>query len=1040
MFENNAPNQTGLPLTRKRLGSFTALTGIATALMASSAQAQSLSLTVDGQVAEVTTNLSGDPGIAIVAPNTSVTIRDGVTVSGTGNYREFPPTFSYFYTAGQGAVGLFDVGGTITVDEGASVIGFNYGITTPDGFGSDLTEEGAITVVNNGTVVGEGNDGIRIVNRGTVINTGTIIGARSVVEPTDAVFNNSLGDGVSHFSSGTFVITDYPPDGYAFRVENSGSIDGRRMGIIASGGSIVINSGTIHGDSSGVLQQSTTLFGGPSILLFPVQRTALFNSGEITAQFQNGANVQSVAGLGQTFSVDIDALDLENLTYFADVDPDDAGALLVNSGLIETFASAGALTTSVVIDPVTGQGIPVQGQSEFFAVSMESPNGYILNSSDGVIRALNGANGVRMNAIDDIAEIGGVIAFENQGQVIGSIAGSDGQELILNNGVIDGDVALGAGEDLFVLDAGGAVTGTIDLGDGDDAMVWYTAATVGEIVTGGAGENTLALFLNGGQFDATRVFNFETVKTFGTGDLGDIDLSLLPEIEVNEGVSLNIGSTGFVGTAFINPGGELVGVGEVQAIVVRGVATVAPGNSIGTINVIGNVEFSAGTTYEVEVSPLGSDQILADGAVTLTGGTVVVTGENGVDIAAGGAPASYTILEGSTGVTGQFASLTENLRFYDPSLSYTPTQVVLQMNRVGADFRAVALTPNQIAIGDVLYNALLPATGDFLEVMKTSFPGLSTSGVQRGLDVLSGPVHAWAPVAVSEVGLQVGRTAAASPFVDNGGHEFWASALYATLDVDQKPTRTGADMTAHGASFGANLGLTRSINIGAFTGYVTSDGEDDVGGAFDGDGWFVGAQARVQPASGAVVGLQAGYLNQTVDTNRSIAIGALQRAASSSYDVSGVFFSVDGEWMRPVSPAVQFGVFGSMSLGSYESDNFSETGAASLNLSAVAPDFDRASGRAGFRFVGDAGWVRPQVDVGWQFEEGDRNARADLGLGAVGARFVVEGPRLQASTPFAAVGIDFTMAENLTASLKYDGAFGDTNQSHAATARVALRF
>ncbi|MDX2234145.1 MAG: autotransporter outer membrane beta-barrel domain-containing protein [Hyphomonadaceae bacterium] len=1026
---------------RDPLGALTAFTGVASLLIAApTAQAQQVFLTTDDQAVTLTQNASGDPGVAVAAERTRITVPNGITVSGTGNYREFPPTFNYFYTAGQGAIGLFDTGGTVTIQAGAAVTGLNYGITTPDGFTSNALPAGNITIVNNGSVIGENNDGIRIANHGTVINTGTIIGARSVVEPTDALFNNSLGDGISHFTNGTQSLASYPADGIAFRVTNSGSIDGRRMGVIASGGSIVTNSGTIHGDSSGVLQQNTTIFGGPGVILIPFQRTALVNSGSITARFQNGANVQSVAAEGAVFSVDIDTLDPENLTYFADYDPADADSSLINTGLIETFATAGEITTSVVVDPVTGAQIPVQGQSEFFAISMESPNGYIFNGDTGVIRALNGANGARLNAIDVVEEIGGVITLENQGSIIGSVVGSDGQELILNNGLIDGDVALGLGDDLFVLDADGVVTGAIDLGDGDDTMIWNTAATVGDIVTGGTGDNKLVLFLAGGDFDATRVFNFGSVETLGSGDLGDLDLSLLPEIEVNDGVSLNIGSTGFTGVAFINPGGELVGVGEVEAIVIRGAASVSPGNSIGTINVTGNVDFSSATTYNVEVSPLGSDQIVADGAVTLAGGAVAVTGEDGVDLAAGAAPASYVILSGGAGVTGTFATLTENLRFYDPSLAYTPTQVLLVMNRVGADFQSVALTPNQIAIGDVLYDALLPASGDFLQVMRTSFPGLSAAGVRQGLDTLSGPIHGWAPVAASEVALQVSRGVADSPTVDDGGYAFWVNGLYGTLEADASATAVGAESTTQGATFGATLGLSNTLNVSAFAGYAIADADDDAGGSLDGDSYFFGAQVRFQPLDGVDLGVQAGYLNQNTDVSRRIAIGALRRNASATYNIKGRFIAGDAAWMRSAGPRVRYGVFGEAVLGLYESDGFTEAGAGSVSLVGAGPNFRRITARAGLRVAGDVGWVRPHLEAGVQLDGDDRRARASLRLAGLADQFTVVGPQLQETSPFVSAGASFALSENITGTLRYDGAFGDDARSQAAMAKLAISF
>lgn len=1026
---------------RSRLLAVTALSGVASLIGAGGAQAQQIILDQDGESATVSDSRSGNPAVLITGDNTSLTVNAGGVLTGTGNYQELPPAFATPYTAGQGGVNLLSgaVGGTIRVNAGGRIVGANYGITTPDVVNSNPYAPGSVNIVNHGEIWGNANDGIRMANYGSLVNTGSIVGARLIDEPTGANYLGSLGDGVSSYLNGTFVITDYPADGVHYRIDNSGTIDGRRFGVIISGGGEVTNSGTVHGDMSGVLIQTTNLFGGANILLFPFQRSSLVNTGTITGRFQNGADVRSLAFEDDVFSVDLAALDLENLDYFDTYDASSAYSLLDNSGLIETFATAGAITTGVVVDPVTGQQIPVQGPSEFFGVNMRSPNGYILNREDGVIRATNGANGVRLAALDVVAEIGGVITLDNQGTIIGSIVGSDGQELVRTNGLIDGDVALGLGNDLFYLDADGVVTGTIDLGGGDDVMVWNTRASVGEIVTGGEGNNVLAILL-GGTFDATRVFNFQTVHTYGAGNLNGLDLSFVPEIEINDGASLNIGSTGFVGTAFINPGGALVGVGQVDAIVVRSGGSVRPGNSIGTINVVGDVDFAAGTLYEVEVSAAGSDRIIAGGAVTLTGGAVTVLGENGVDVAAGAAPASYVILSGAGGVTGTFSSLTENLRFYAPSLAYTATEVRLLMNPVGADFNAAAQTATQRELGAILYEALLPASGDFLQAMRDSFPGQNAAGVRAGLDRLSGPIHAWAPIAVSEISLQGGRQAARGLADAREGASVWGGAVYSTLEVDASGGAVGADVDTQGALFGINAVINDHVRGGVFGGYVSSEGGDQAGGGVETDGWIGGVQARASFANGFSLGAQVGYVSQTADTSRRIAIGALSRTASASYDIEGWFAALDAALLFG-DGAWRYGPFIEASVGGYEADRFTETGANALSLAGGEATYDRAAGRAGFVVIGDFGTVRPRAELGYMAEDdSSRSLARTLTLAGAPTPFTSNGPRLQSNAPFLALGADFSIGANITASLGYEGVFGDNVDGQTATARLAINF
>src|SRR5690606_14526302 len=91
-------------------------------------------------------------------------------------------------------------------------------------------------------------------------------------------------------------------------------------------------------------------------------------------------------------------------------------------------------------------------------------------------------------------------------------------------------------------------------------------------------------------------------------------------------------------------GGMLGGNGTVGGLIVRNTGVAAPGNSIGTLNVAGNMRFERGSVYQVEVNAAGrNDRIDATGMATIQGGTVQVLAEQGAY-----APLTrYTILTAS---------------------------------------------------------------------------------------------------------------------------------------------------------------------------------------------------------------------------------------------------------------------------------------------------------------------------------------------------------------------------------------------------------
>ncbi len=80
--------------------------------------------------------------------------------------------------------------------------------------------------------------------------------------------------------------------------------------------------------------------------------------------------------------------------------------------------------------------------------------------------------------------------------------------------------------------------------------------------------------------------------------------------------------------------------------------TLAPGNSIGTLTVRGNLTFAPGSIYRVEANAAGA----ADRVNTVGAGTITIDGGT-VDVQAGGGGyqrnTRYTILNAAGGVTRQ---------------------------------------------------------------------------------------------------------------------------------------------------------------------------------------------------------------------------------------------------------------------------------------------------------------------------------------------------------------------------------------------------
>ena len=170
--------------------------------------------------------------------------------------------------------------------------------------------------------------------------------------------------------------------------------------------------------------------------------------------------------------------------------------------------------------------------------------------------------------------------------------------------------------------------------------------------------------------------------------------SFTGQVEVNGG---RLAVNGVLpGNIIVNDRGTLGGVGTAATVIIRNGGTLAPGNSIGTLAVTGDVQFDAGSVYQVEVDADGhSDRINASGGATINGGTVSV-------LAAPGTyrfTSDYVILTAADGVTGRFDDEVDiDLPFLTPSLAYSANDVTLRLLRNDRSFASVAVTPNQRAV------------------------------------------------------------------------------------------------------------------------------------------------------------------------------------------------------------------------------------------------------------------------------------------------------------------------------------------------------
>jgi autotransporter-associated beta strand protein len=282
-------------------------------------------------------------------------------------------------------------------------------------------------------------------------------------------------------------------------------------------------------------------------------------------------------------------------------------SLNANRG-ITLNAGGGVLRTDLgsmtVGGPITGTGglikntigtLTLQGANDFTGGTTISA-GTLIVSAAGVLSAANGAL---------VVNSGGQLILNNAAQTIASLSGSGGS------------INLGAGH-------------TLNINQQTDATYSGIIQNAGNLVKAGAGKLTLT---------AIETFSGETTINEGTLALSGFgSVNGCPNVTVNAGATLDVTDV-LDGEYTFQTGQTLKGNGGIKgSVVIAPGATLAPGNSIGTLYFTNAPNLQGYTAMEITKSggTLDNDRLVVSGNPLNYGGILTVTLAGGSDPMVGG--------------------------------------------------------------------------------------------------------------------------------------------------------------------------------------------------------------------------------------------------------------------------------------------------------------------------------------------------------------------------------------------------------------------
>ncbi|QLG93219.1 autotransporter domain-containing protein [Pseudomonas yamanorum] len=496
----------------------------------------------------------------------------------------------------------------------------------------------------------------------------------------------------------------------------------------------------------------------------------------------------------------------------------------------------------------------------------------------------------------------------------------------------------------------------------------------------------------------------------------------------------------------VNDSGTLGGSGRIASLTANSGGTVAPGNSVGTLQVAGDVNLAAGSTYAVELTPTSSDRIVAGGKAVLGGGTVTLALENSPTLLSQTEAQSlvgrqYNILQAAGGIQGQFGAVLPNYLFIGGTLNYAANAVQLDIGRNGASFASVGATRNQRNVA-----AAAEQLGAGNPVYESVLRSDSVASAQQGFQQLSGEIYpAIGAVLINDsrhLRDAVGERLRHTPVT--GESNVWVKALGAWGKTDSRSETAGYTSSIGGMLAGVDGALDEQTRIGLVAGY--SDSSLSMGSGTHSsasiDSYHLGAYAGHELGNWRL-SVGGAYSWHRGDVKRDLQYGEVSGKQKTKLDARSAQLFTEAAYRLNLQ-ALALEPFANLAYVHLDSDSFHEKGDAAA-LERGSDSRDAVLSTLGLRALktfslNDHQQLDVSGSLGWQHSLSAVESEEHLAFVAGGPSFAVESSPLLRDAALVGVQASLALSKTTRVNLDYNGQLGGREKNQGVGLSLNWQF